>query len=221
MFSWSTIITPCWASFKGLICLQLVAAAVLSHWQEYAERQSRIMLSLGTNNPLVWLQSYSKCSWLLLYYAKSVTLPYRLIMLASCRPHPPRSSSLWLQSICGSNRFLDPGVLLSHMRSKHLGQSCRGCNQFWIQCLVRKHCRVIVIWVGYLLLEIQARKMWSSSTRGARHSIKWLFYAPSSEIGSKPFLEVWEFKRQQGNMVLESIKKKKKTLRANKYTTEV
>jgi hypothetical protein len=52
-------------------------------------------------------------------------------------------------------------------------------------------------------------------------AFKWLFYAPSSEIGSNIFLEVREFKRQQENMVLESIKKKKKTLRANKSTTKV
>jgi hypothetical protein len=52
-------------------------------------------------------------------------------------------------------------------------------------------------------------------------AFKWLFYAPSSEIGPKPFLKVREFKRQQVNMVLESIKKKMKALRANKSTIEV
>jgi hypothetical protein len=60
---------------------------VLSLWQEHAESQSRIVLSSGTNNPLVWLQLYSKRTCLLLYCAKCVTLPYRLIMLPSCGPH--------------------------------------------------------------------------------------------------------------------------------------
>jgi hypothetical protein len=74
---------------------------------------------------------------------------------------------------------------------------------------------------GVSLTQDSDQKDVMSSTRGARHSIKWLFYEPSSEIGSKPFLEVREFKHQHGNMVLESIKKKKKTLRSNKSTTEV
>jgi hypothetical protein len=52
-------------------------------------------------------------------------------------------------------------------------------------------------------------------------AFKWLFYAPSSGIGPKPFQEFRESECRQGNVVLESIKEKMNTLPANKFTTEV
>jgi hypothetical protein len=50
---------------------------------------------------------------------------------------------------------------------------------------------------------------------------KWLFYAPSSGVGAKPFPELLELKREKGCMLLESIKDKMKTLPADKSSTQV
>jgi tetratricopeptide (TPR) repeat protein len=126
----------------------------------------------------------------------------------------------WVCPICDSNKYLDPEVLLSHLCSKH-PRVVLPRLQSVLNPKLSENALDSDGYLGGVSLSQDSDQKDVIKFDRRSEAFKWLFYAPSSGIVPKPFLEVREFKRQQGNMVLEKIKEKMKTMPANKSTTEV
>ncbi|CAN6363291.1 unnamed protein product [Urochloa humidicola] len=126
----------------------------------------------------------------------------------------------WVCPICDRKKFLDSGLLLSHMCSKHPRAVLPRMQSLLDQTLDD----------GALLEGDDSLDGVTFSEDPAEQDMvcfnksdgvfKWLFYAPSSGVGAKPFAEVREQKREKGCMLLDSIKEKMKTLPADKSSTE-
>ncbi|KAK3118833.1 hypothetical protein QOZ80_9BG0708920 [Eleusine coracana subsp. coracana] len=124
----------------------------------------------------------------------------------------------WACPICDGKKFLDSALLLSHMCSKHPRAVLPRLQSVLDPKLSEKamECDDFLDGVS-LCQDSEQNDVVSFDTSDI---FKWLFYAPSSGVRPKPFQEVRETKRQNGNMLLENIKEKMKTLPADKSTNE-
>ncbi|TVU25160.1 hypothetical protein EJB05_27645 [Eragrostis curvula] len=126
----------------------------------------------------------------------------------------------WVCPICvGNKKFLDTGLLLSHMCSKHPRAVLPRLQSVLDPNLTEKALEGDDSMDGLSFSQDSDQK--DVITFDKRSDLfKWLFYAPSSGVGPKPFAEIRETKRHQGNMHLESIKERMKTLPADKSASE-
>ncbi|TVU25162.1 hypothetical protein EJB05_27647, partial [Eragrostis curvula] len=126
----------------------------------------------------------------------------------------------WVCPICvGNKKFLDTGLLLSHMCSKHPRAVLPRLQSVLDPKLTEKALEGDDSLDGLSFCQDSDQK--DMITFDKRSDLfKWLFYAPSSGVGPKPFAEIRETKRHQGNMLLESIKERMKTLPADKSASE-
>ncbi|XP_004980687.1 uncharacterized protein LOC101765117 [Setaria italica] len=126
----------------------------------------------------------------------------------------------WDCPICDRKKFVESGLLLSHMCNKHPRavlprlQSLLDRTTLGDEALESDDSLD-----GVTFCEDSAEQDMICFSKSS-DVFKWLFYAPSSGVGAKPFPELLEQKREKGCMLLESIKDKLKTLPADKSSTE-
>ncbi|CAO2149506.1 unnamed protein product [Urochloa humidicola] len=122
----------------------------------------------------------------------------------------------WVCPICDRKKFVDSGLLLSHMCSKHPRAVLPRLQSLLNQTLGDGALEDDDSLDGVTFSEDSTEVCFNKSSG----VFKWLFYAPSSGVGAKPFPEVREQKREKGCMLLDSIKDKMRTLPADKSSTE-
>ncbi|XP_062183215.1 uncharacterized protein LOC133887297 [Phragmites australis] len=130
-----------------------------------------------------------------------------------------KSWRFWVCPICDGKKFVDTGLLLTHMCSKHPRVVLPRLQSVLDLKLSDKALESDDSLDGITFCQDSDQQ--DMICFNERNDIfKWLFYAPSSGVGAKPFPEVREKKCMKGYMLLESIKEKMKTLPTDKSTTE-
>ncbi|CAO2142230.1 unnamed protein product [Urochloa humidicola] len=125
----------------------------------------------------------------------------------------------WVCPICDRKKFVDSGLLLSHMCSKHPRAVLPRLQSLLNQTLGDGALEDDDSLDGVTFSKDLAEQDMVCFNKSSG-VFKWLFYAPSSGVGAKPFPEVREQKREKGCMLLDSIKDKMRTLPADKSSTE-
>ncbi|CAL4992045.1 unnamed protein product [Urochloa decumbens] len=126
----------------------------------------------------------------------------------------------WVCPICDRKKFVDSGLLLSHMCSKHPRAVLPRLQSLLDQTIDDRALLECDDSLGGVTFSEDAAEQDMVCFNKSSGVFKWLFYAPSSGVGAKPFAEVREQKREKGCMFLDSIKDKMKTLPADKSSTE-
>ncbi|CAL4987001.1 unnamed protein product [Urochloa decumbens] len=126
----------------------------------------------------------------------------------------------WVCPICDRKKFVDSGLLLSHMCSKHPRSVLPRLQSLLDQTLDEKALLEGDDSLDGVTFSEDSAEQDMVCFNKSSGVFKWLFYAPSSGVGAKPFPEVREQKREKGCMLLDSIKDKMKTLPADKSSTE-
>ncbi|XP_062198306.1 uncharacterized protein LOC133901029 [Phragmites australis] len=130
-----------------------------------------------------------------------------------------KSWRFWVCPICHGKKFLDTGLLLSHMCSKHPRAVLPRLQSVLDPKLTDKALEADDSLDGVAFCQdSDEQDMISFENRS--DMFKWLFYLPSSGVGAKPFPEIRQKKCKKGNMLLESIKQKMKTLPTDKSSGE-
>nr|TKW01482.1 hypothetical protein SEVIR_8G184000v2 [Setaria viridis] len=126
----------------------------------------------------------------------------------------------WDCPICDRKKFVESGLLLSHMCNKHPRAVLPRLQSLLDQTTLSDEALESDDSLdGVTFCEDSAEQDMICFSKSS-DVFKWLFYAPSSGVGAKPFPELLEQKREKGCMLLESIKDKMKTLPADKSSTE-
>ncbi|KAF8772829.1 hypothetical protein HU200_005213 [Digitaria exilis] len=125
----------------------------------------------------------------------------------------------WDCPICDRKKFMDSGVLLSHMCIKH-PRAVLPRLQYLVDPTLSEEALEDGDFLGGVTFCEDPAKQDTICFNKTSDVFKWLFYAPSSGVGAKPVSEMREKKRKKGLMFLESIKEKMKTLPTDKSSTE-
>ncbi|KAG2558565.1 hypothetical protein PVAP13_8NG275300 [Panicum virgatum] len=130
-----------------------------------------------------------------------------------------KSWKFWICPICDRKRFVDSGLLLSHMCGKHPRAVLPRLQSLLDQALSSEASEEGGFLDGVTFCEDSAEQDMICLNKSSV-VFKWLFYAPSSGVGAKPLPEVRAKKREKGCMILEGIKEKMRTLPTDKSSTE-
>jgi hypothetical protein len=132
-----------------------------------------------------------------------------------------KSWRFWICPLCERKKFMDTGLLLSHMCSRHPRAVLPRLQSVLDQKLSDEALESDDSLDGVTFCEDSEQQDMMICFNKSGEVFKWLFYAPSSGVRPKPFPEIREKKCEKGRMLLESIKDKMKTLPADRSTTEV
>ncbi|XP_066342737.1 uncharacterized protein [Miscanthus floridulus] len=131
-----------------------------------------------------------------------------------------KSWRFWICPLCDRKKFMDTGLLLSHMCSRHPRAVLPRLQSVLDQKLSDEALESDDSLDGVTFCEDSEQQDMMICFNKSSEVFKWLFYAPSSGVRPKPFPEIREKKCEKGRMLLESIKDKMKTLPADRSTTE-
>ncbi|OQU83778.1 hypothetical protein SORBI_3005G172800 [Sorghum bicolor] len=131
-----------------------------------------------------------------------------------------KSWRFWVCPLCDRKKFMDTGLLLSHMCSRHPRAVLPRLQSVLDQKLSDEALESDDSLDGVTFCEDSEQKDMMICLNKSSEVFKWLFYAPSSGVRPKPFPEIREKKCEKGRMLLESIKDKMKTLPTDRSTTE-
>uniref|UniRef100_A0A804NKK7 DUF629 domain-containing protein n=1 Tax=Zea mays TaxID=4577 RepID=A0A804NKK7_MAIZE len=126
----------------------------------------------------------------------------------------------WICPLCHCKKFMYTGLLLSHMCTRHPRAVLPRLQSVLDQKLSDEALESDDSLHAVTFCEDSEQQDVTICFNKSSEVFKWLFYAPSSGVRPKPFLEIRQMKCDKGRMLLESIKDKMKTLPADRSSTE-